>query len=154
MIVVGYLLAALFFLAAFLFIAWFWREGSRWRSIGMPLLLVGAFGIMALVVSRCAVGAELEWNPAIRGDAEVFGPWENRTEMVALRPDHTFDYRIGSQTTTGTWTRDDWNLYLHKGHATGTMKFVKYRRHLRLMTHALGDPDAWDGDLGLERAAR
>ena len=155
MIVVGYLLAALFFLTAFLFVVWFGSKGARWRSLATPLLIVGTFGIMAVLVSRCAVGDGLEWNPTIKSDAEVFGIWEDRAKTVVLRPDHTFDYRDNARLTSGTWTRDDWNLFMYnKGHEARMMEFVEYRGRLRLMPDPPGDPDAWDGDVGLEKSAR
>ena len=155
MIVVGYLLAALFFLTAFLFVVWFGSKGAHWRSLGTPLLIVGTFGIMAVLVSRCAVDIELEWNPAIRSDAEVFGTWGDRAKTVVLRPDHTLDYWDNARLTSGTWTRNDWNLFIYdEGHKVRTMEFVKYRGHLRLMPDPPGDPDAWNGDVGLEKSAR
>ena len=51
------------------------------------------------------------------------------------------------------YNRDDWNLHLHGENYDATMRFFfQYRGNYRLMTKPpAGDPDLWDGDLGLER---
>jgi hypothetical protein len=93
----------------------------------------------------------LEWNPTIASDADVLGTWVDRTQTITLAANYTFTDRAPSQFTTGTWTRHDWNLYLRGGNYSATMRFVKFRAVYRLITNPPGDPDTWDGDLGLRQ---
>ena len=109
----GYLFIALFLLAGFVvgvgIFIWGWRRrsrGARWLGCGL------VFIVIAVAVANIWMCSALEWNPIIRSDAEVAGTWRDRDQRLALSGDKTFTYRTPSQTTSGTWTRDDWNLYL------------------------------------------
>ena len=106
---------------------------------------------VVIVLGDIAFDAALEWNPEIRSDSEVLGTWADNGETITLGLDNTFTYRSPSQTTTGRWARQDWNLYLHGDDYSTTMRFVQFSGHYRLMTHPPEDPDLWDGNLGLRQ---
>ena len=151
----GYLFIALFLLTAFVFgVSVFvraWRRrsrGGRWLGVA----IVGS--VVAVIVGEIAFDAAIEWNPTIGSDTEVIGTYADGAQTVTLQSDKTFTHRTPSQTTSGTWTRDDWNLYLRGDSYSGTMRFIQVRGHYRLMTQPLGDPDTWDGDLGLQRTQK
>lgn len=148
----GYLFIALFLLAAFIaglaFLVWGWRRSLRARWLGAAL---SAF-VVIVVVAEIAYDSALEWNPTIGGDSEVVGTWTDHGQTITLASDHAFTYQTAAQTTHGTWTRDDWNLYLHGDSFSSTMRFVQFHGQYRLMTHPPDDPDAWNGDLGLRLA--
>ena len=148
----GYLFIALFLLAAFIAGIVLFVRGWRRRSAPMRWLGAGfCAGIITLVVANSAFEAALEWNPTIQTDSEVVGTWSDRAQTITLSHDHTFTYQTGAHIARGTWTRDDWNLYL-RGDSDATMRFVQFRGQYRLMTRPPGDPDTWDGDLGLPRS--
>ena len=136
----GYLLITLFLFAALILgigiLVWGWRRRSRkakWIGGG----LIGA--IVAAVTANAAFDASLELNPNIVNDADIVGTWTNRVEVVTLTPDHTFRYRVPDHTFSGTWTRDDWNLYLHSAtDGNQTMRFIQFRGNYRLLTRLLG----------------
>jgi hypothetical protein len=151
----GYLFIALFLLAWFVLgiciFVWGWRRRSR------PARWIGGAAVdivTAIVLSEVAFDAALEWAPSITSDDLVIGTWTGGSETLTLASDNTFSYHTRSQTSTGTWTRDDWNLSLHGASYSGTMRFVEFRGMYRLMTHPPIDPDAWDGDLGLHLAKK
>jgi hypothetical protein len=107
-------------------------------------------GIPAVVIMNIRSEAGLEWNPIIRSDTEVFGTWADRNQTVILSQDHTFRYQSPSKTIHGTWSRYDWNLELLGDGFSDKMRFVQFRGDYRLMTNPPGDPDMWNGDLGLK----
>ncbi len=149
----GYLFIALLLLAAFVagiaVFVWGWLRRSRLaRWIGAALCAC----VVVLVVADVAYDSALELNPSIDNDSQILGTWTGDGQVVKLAADHTFTCQTGSQTARGTWTRDDFNLYLYGGSYTGTMRFIQFRGVYRLLPHALGDPDTWDGDLGLRLA--
>ena len=151
----GYLFIALFLLAAFVFgVSVFirgWRRGSRGgKWLGAAMVAI----VLAVIAGEIVFEVAIEWNPTIGSDTEVLGTWADRAQIVTLQSDKTFTFRTSAQTTTGTWTRDDWNLYLHGDSYSGTMRFVQFRGHYRLMTKPPEDPDMWDGDLGLQRTQK
>jgi len=43
---------------------------------------------------------------------EITGMWVDHQVMLTLATDHTFNYHSYAGTSGGTWSRDDWNLYL------------------------------------------
>jgi hypothetical protein len=149
----GYLFIALFLLACFVLgictFVWGWRRRSRpARWIGGAAIVF----VIAIVFSEFAFDADIEWNPYIASDDLIIGDWTGRQGTLRLASDNTFSYHTPSQTAIGTWTRDDWNLYLRGSSYSGTMRFVQFRGSYRLMTHPPDDPDAWNGDLGLQLA--
>jgi len=149
----GYLFIALFFLAAFVagvvaLIVGVRRRSPRARWLAAALC---AF-VLIVIVTEVAYDSSLEWNPTIGGDSQIVGAWIDHGQTMTLASDHTFTYQTASQTAHGTWTRDDWNLYLRGDSYSGTMRFVQFHGIDRLMTHPPDDPDTWDGDLGLRLA--
>jgi len=149
----GYLVVALFLLAGFGFgvviFARGWRRHSRsakWLGGGIVALICG------IVAAQVVFEGDLEWNPLIHNDTEIVGRWADHRETLTLATNSTFSYSNSARMVDGTWTRDDWNLYLHGTNFSATMRFVQFRSQYRLMTHPPeGDPDMWDGDLGLSR---
>jgi hypothetical protein len=148
----GYLFIALFLLAGFGFgiVSFIWgcrkhSRGAKWLGGGLVVL------VSTIVAADVVFDGNLEWNPQIHNDAETAGTWADYREMLILATNSTFDYHSSTRTVNGTWTRDDWNLYLHGADFAATMRFVQFRGRYRLMTHPPGDPDMWDGDLGLSR---
>ena len=149
----GYLFIALFLLAAFVagvvaLVVGLRRRSARARWLGAALC---AF-VVIVIVTEVAYDSALEWNPTIGGDSQIVGTWTDQGQTITLASDHTFTYQTASQTARGTWTRDDWNLYLRGASYSGTMRFIQFHGIYRLMTHPPDDPDAWDGDLGLRLA--
>jgi hypothetical protein len=120
----GYAFIALFLTAAFLGGIVAFILGWRFRSRVAKWSGLGiAVIVVAVVVSNVMFERSIEWNPTIKSDAEIIG----------------------------IWSRDDWNLYLRGESYTNTMRFITFRERYRLMTHPPGDPDEWDGDLGLKQ---
>jgi hypothetical protein len=147
----GYAFIALFLTAVFLggIVAFIlgWRFRSRvakWSGLGIAGIVV------VVVVSNVMFERSLEWNPTIKSDAEIIGTWTGHGQTVTLASNMSFRCQTPSTNYSGIWSRDDWNLYLRGDSFTYTMRFVKFRDHYRLMTHPPGDPDEWDGDLGLK----
>lgn len=148
----GYLFIAIFLLAGFGFgvlsFVWGCRKDSRrakWLGGGIVAL------VCTLVAAEFVFEGNLEWNPQINNDTEIIGTWADHGEMLILATNSTFNYDNSAHIVSGTWTRDDWNLYLHGTNFSATMRFVQFRGQYRLMTHPPGDPDLWDGDPGLSR---
>jgi hypothetical protein len=151
----GYLFIVIFLLAGFaLSIVSFIRgcrkhsRRSKWLGgiIGLVCTLVTAEGVLEVIFE-----GNLELNPWINNDADVVGTWAERRVMLRLATNHTFNYNSPARTVSGTWTRNDWNLYLNGSNFGATMRFVQFRGRYRLMTHSLeDDPVMWD-DLGLLR---
>ena len=148
----GYLFIGLFLLAAFVAGVIIFIHGGRGR---FPRARWAGAALCALVVivvmANSAFESALEWNPTM-SDTDVVGRWVDRAQTLTLGADKTFTYRTPEQTSSGTWRRDDWNLYLDGESNSGTMRFVEFRGHLRLLTRPPNDPDTWDGDLGLKRS--
>ena len=146
----GYLFIALFLLTIFLagvatFVVGLRRRSAGWRWVGAELCAC----VAVVIVADMAFESALEWNPKIDSDSQIVGTWTDDGRTITLGSDHAYTYKAGAQTTRGTWTRDDWNLYLHGDADSGTMRFIQFHGSYRLMTHPPEDPDAWDGDLGL-----
>ncbi len=144
----GYHFIALFLLAAFalgvgMFVVGLRRRSAYWRWVGAALCAA----IVFVVAGNAAFDSAIEWNPTIASDEQIIGTWTGGGESVALAADHTFVYQAGSQTTRGTWTRNDFNLYLDGSSPNGTMRFIQFRGVYRLLPHVPNDLDAWDGDL-------
>lgn len=145
----GYLFIALCLLAVFIAgagaLIWGWRRRSlRARWLGAALCA----SVFILCAADLAFDSTLEWNPAI-GDSQVVGVWTDCHQTLTLASDYTFAYQTTGGTARGTWTREDWNLYLLGDSYSGTMRFVQFRGQQRLMTHPPDDPGTWDGELGL-----
>jgi hypothetical protein len=148
----GYLFIALLLLITFGFgvVSFIWgcrkhSSQAKWLGVGIILL------VSALVAVEIAFDSSLEWNPTIHSDTEIVGTWTDHRETLTLVPNNTFDYRTATRTVSGSWTRNDWNLYLHNTDFSATMRFIQFRGRYRLMAHPPSDPDMWDGDLGLSR---
>jgi len=147
----GYLIIALFLFAivvigilVFFFAGRFGFPRARWGG----LVAVGL--VVALVFADVAFSAKLELNPWIQSNASVIGTWSDGSQALTLTSDGSFKHETESGFTEGTWEREDWNLELHSGgNAITYMRFIQYGDELRLLTSPLGDPDTWDGDLGL-----
>jgi hypothetical protein len=125
---------------------------NGWRRRKRMSLVIG--GILVLGVAGAAgyewmIEAAMEWNPSITSDAPVIGTWSDGRETITLRRDHTLDYRSDTEGFTGTWSRDDWNLYITAPEVKTTMRFIRFRDELRLMSRPPVDGDDWDGDTGL-----
>lgn len=155
----GYLFIALFLIVIlvsgiclviwgwFCLVIWGWFSRSRtaqWLGVGI------AGSVVSLIVYNVAIEASLEWNPIISSDAEIIGTWTGRSQTIILSLNNTFSYSTPTENTGGTWTRDDWSLHL-KGGYSGTMRFVRFLEHYRLMTNPPIDPDMWDGNIGLKK---
>jgi hypothetical protein len=149
----GYLFIAMFLFAAFLlgvglFIWGWWRRSRIAGVLGGGMV----FGVIALIAVNVWYGSALEWNPTIENDAVIVGTWTDHAQTITLAANKTFSYRTSSQLTSGTWARNDDDLNLRGDNYSATMRFVQFRGVYRLMTNPPGDPDAWDGDLGLWQA--
>ena len=149
----GYLFIAIFLLGVFVVglaaFIWGWRRRSvptRWLGVSMCAFVI------IVIVANASFDSALEWNPTIGGDSEVIGTYTDQSQTITLTSDQVFTYQTAEQTRHGTWTRDDWNLYLRSDSYSSTMRFVQFRGKYRLMTNPPEDPDAWDGDIGLEPA--
>jgi hypothetical protein len=138
----GFGILAVFVVGVFFFVRWR-RHSHRVRWVGVALSAL----VVIFVIWQSVIDANLEWNPSISDDSQVVGTWTGRGQGITLSPDHTFIRQIDSQTGRGTWRRDDWNLYLEG--ASLPMRFVQFRGQYRLLINPPGDPDNWDGDLGL-----
>jgi len=120
------------------------------------LAFIACVGIVFLVVHRLSVG-EPEWNPEIKDDVVVEGIWDDQHHTLQLESNHGFTYQDNGVVTTGTWKREDWNLYLTpQGNIPKNWppnsRFIRYQNRLRVLIHDPGDPDGWDGwDIGLQK---
>ena len=147
----GFLFAAFFLLAGLGFgvVSFVWgcrrhSRGAKWAGAGIVAL------VCALVAVEVAFENDLEWNPQILADAEICGAWAGPKATLTLATNRTFNYQSSARTVSGTWTRDDWNLYLRATNYTTTMRFMQYRGQFHLLTDPpTGDPDLWNGGLGL-----
>ena len=123
----------------------------RWVSV------LSLFGYVVLVACGAdRIFSEPEWNPEIKGDTEVVGVWADPHHQLQLTSDHHFTYQDHDTVTSGVWKRDDWNLYLKTDtsvpdDSSTLFRFIQYKGHLRVLTHDMGDPDGWDGDIGLPK---
>ncbi|MEZ0256842.1 MAG: hypothetical protein ACAI37_16270 [Chthoniobacter sp.] len=124
-----------------------WRRRSRTlKSLGAILLLF----VTAVIARALIFENALEWNVVV-SDSELIGTWSDKTETLTLKSDGTFSYRTAAGSTTGQWDREDWNLNLKSEQAVISVRVVRYFHHPRIMTHPPDDPDAWDGNPGLEK---
>ncbi len=53
-----------------------------------------------------------EWNPTVEYESEAWGVWEGDGYEVELKSDSTFTAVLKSESISGTWKRDDWNIFL------------------------------------------
>jgi hypothetical protein len=148
----GYLFIALFLFAAFVLglVVFIWglcRHSRLARWLGGSVVVA----VPALVAAEMWFDSAQEWNPTIGSDSEIVGTYADRRETITLAPDKSFTYCAGSQISTGTWGRDDWNLYLTNSNHSSTLRFIQFRGRYRLLTHPPEDPDQWNGDLGLQK---
>jgi hypothetical protein len=141
-------------LAVFVFGLIKMERGIRTRRIrdkrvggAMSLGVVLFFGYSMLFEYR------LEENPRIVSNSSVIGKWEGVGKTVHLKEDFTFERRSMDWITSGTWKRNDFNLYLQPSGGWGPtrMRFIAFDGELRLQTKTWGDADTWDGDLGIRR---
>jgi hypothetical protein len=147
----GYAFIALFLITIFIggclifILGWCFRSRiAKWSGLGIAAIVV------ALIVSNEMFESSIEWNPTLKSDADIIGTWSGGGQTVTLAPNMTFRCQSPSTNYSGIWSRDDWNLYLRSDSYTNTMRFITFREQYRLMTRPLGDPDEWDGDLGLK----
>jgi hypothetical protein len=151
----SYLFGALFLFAGFGFgiagFVWGCRNHSRnAKWLAGFVFLFSTLGAVA-VYFEVIFERRLDLNPWINDDAEIAGTWTDNLVMLTLGTNHTFNYQDSERTFSGTWTRDDFNLYLKGSVSGGTLRFVQFQGEYRLMTHRLeGMPKMWD-DLGLRR---
>lgn len=149
----GHLIMMLFWGVVFsggvlLFLLGRWLRKRSLQLIGGSIVTL----VVALVVRDVVVDSQTDWNPLFAPDSEIAGTWSDSREKMILHPDHTFTYHSGKDRFSGTWSRQDWNLYLHlKSRAEHReMRVIRYFGKLRLMTHPPEDPDSWDGNVGLK----
>jgi len=151
----GYIFCALFLVAGYGFsvVSFVWgccKHSRRAKWLG---------GIIALICTLVTVeaalevvfDANLEMNPWINNDAEVVGMWVDHSITLTLATNHTFNYISPARTVSGTWTRDDYNLYLNGSNFAAAMRFVQFRDRYRLMAHPLERPPNMWNDLGFTR---
>ena len=148
----GYLLIAIVLGVVFIAGAWLAIRGwSRQKHAACVVGVSMVLGSLGLVVAQIIFDESMEWNPVIYEDSRIVGRWKDKRETVTLRADHTVDYTSDTEGFSGKWMRDDWNLRLVAKDVDVMMRFISFRGELRLLTNPSGDPDMWDGDLGLER---
>ena len=146
----GYFFVVLLLFTAFLAGSAILVVGWRRRSAAVRWAGATLCGcVVLLVVAEATYDSALELNPTIDSDARIVGTWSGGGQTVTLAADHTFTCQSDAQAIHGTWTRADWNLYLQGNSSADTMRFIQFRGVYRLLPHPLGDPDTWDGDLGL-----
>lgn len=112
-------------------------------------VVAGAVTVALVVGVIVSSWYALEWNPIEVERDEVVGTWRKSGKVLWLGSDHRYTYRAGSSRHQGTWELEGCDLKLGK---RGLMRFIRYRGELRLLTEPPGDPEYWDGDLGLAKA--
>jgi hypothetical protein len=150
------LAAALFVIGLAVTIFSFFTKSVLFRSLSVVSLVVYSVITVLLALVYTVVTGEPEWNPDIKTDQEVFGIWADQNHKLQLNSSHYYTYQNNGTTTSGVWDRDDWNLYLKPNanvpdDSSTTFRFIEYKGHLRVLTHEMGDPDSWDGDVGLPK---
>jgi len=155
----GYLFILLFVISSLLIgfaivVFSFFKKSKPFRWFCVLSYL--AYVVLIIIGVVINVTGEPEWNPVIKNDAEVAGVWTDSQHKLKLTADHHFTYRDHDVVTSGTWSRDDWNLYLKSGapdsHGAPTnLRFIEYKGHYRVLTKLLLDTDEWDGDYGLNK---
>lgn len=123
-------------------------ELSRVRKIKRIALFMAALFVIALVLlfsffmyNRSHVSNDIweitssfEFNPVIREG--VSGKWSGNNERLILAGDGTFTYQTADgHIESGTWKRDDWNLYLEGDGYSAGMRFVKLNGQYLILTH-------------------
>ena len=99
------------------------------------------FSPWALLILASVFVPEIdEWNPTIQSDSEAGGGWEGDGYKIELKRDATFVMQHGSKSSSGTWRRLDWNLYLASEHEPERyMRFVEDSDELLLLPEPPND---------------
>ena len=75
-------------------------------------------------------------NPLIRSDAEIIGNWSGKNESLMLSANKSFKYKTPAQVVSGTWAREDFNLYLkdNSGSCCNNMRLITFHNQYFILT--------------------
>ena len=121
------------------------------------IFVISGIGIMlapwALLFLASILIPEIdEWNPTIRSDSEALGSWEGDGYAIELRRDATFTMQHGSEKSSGTWRRMDWNVHFSTEHEPERyMRFVEDSNELLLLPEPPDDESFQPGPIMKKR---
>lgn len=125
-------------------------QNLQQRRRASNLVVCTALMLAFSLVVRRGFLPEVEWNPMFTPTKDFLGTYSDGHREIVFHPDQTYTARnIPHLSKTGTWRKDDWNLYLNSGSHTMRHIIVEGRSHV--LVEEIDDLDAWDGEVGLPR---
>lgn len=109
------------------------RKSSPRIYIGIGIASLPFITFISLAIISPGVD---EWNPTIKHDSDIIGSWRGDQQKIRLHRDFSFGAQLEGKSLTGTWSRDDWNLYLTDNSGSlHTMRFIEDSNELLLLPY-------------------